>query len=133
MRPTYATSWLTKFCIVPILAPAPLWPLYVRFVTELACISSGSVAINFNLLVGLSLSLGLGQCPYVRVLVAVPVPVHVSVSVCRVSLGCLATMQCGGKMIKIRLHSGVKLTYIAAIYLFVHYTLKLRPAGWPST
>lgn len=35
----------------------------------------------------------------------------------------LATMQCGGKMIKIRLHSGVKLTYIAAIYLplFIFY------------
>lgn len=94
------------------------------------CISSGSIGNKFQF-AGLpgresdsQPGPGSAPCPPSSLSLSVPVSA---------SLGCLATMQCGGKMIKIRLHSGVKLTYIAAIYPFARYTLQMgqhRSRNW---
>lgn len=138
-RPVYQ-SGLTKFCIAASSSSSYSSPLPLQLIPRLVlgllrnshCISSGSIGNKFQF-AGLpgresdsQPGPGSAPCP--------PSPPSPSLSVpVSALLGCLATMQCGGKMIKIRLHSGVKLTYIAAIYPFARYTLQMgqhRSRNW---
>lgn len=142
IRPVYQ-SGLTKFCIAassaassssscfPFPVPLQLIPrLVLGLLRNSHCISSGSIGNKFQF-AGLpgresDSQPGPGSAPWPPSSPSLSVPVSAS-------LGCLATMQCGGKMIKIRLHSGVKLTYIAAIYPFARYTLQMgqhRSRNW---